>query len=239
MRNARGRCHHHMDGAKKDKEEGEEENSKHSKNYRENHRCRQKVAVFVALPYFLEEKASESMPWLHITDFEIGYTNHRRFRNPAEKGSKLRYRGSAARLFTNTNLTELPMPDNKEGGGGRGGGGGGGARYKHCKLCRRFVLSSNRHCMECGFCSSKDGRTYHHCYECGICVKPDRSHCKRCGKCTTFAHVCIRNNSRIKWGMKKLSYLCTKSSTVISSRYCLLHRYLTSLCLTEANTCIA
>ena len=130
------------------------------------------LPLLFALPYFQRQQLAAVMPSLRMAEYRVGYTNHRSFRG----GRPRSHRGSAVRIFTNLSLAEFRLPG-KEG-------------YRRCRLCDKWVHSSNVHCPICGVCTSIDGRPYRHCHRCGVCVKPGREHCDRCGRCQPPGHVC-------------------------------------------------
>eukprot|EP00042_Codosiga_hollandica_P027076 m.132138 g.132138 ORF g.132138 m.132138 type:complete len:481 (-) comp52374_c0_seq10:19-1461(-) len=128
------------------------------------------MRVIFIFPYYLEDKVTEALPVLRMTDFAIDYDNHSTFK----KGGNTK--GSPVRAYTNipSRLFKLPKPD-----------------YRFCTPCDRFVSVRNRHCSDCNACTSKDGSEYLHCHECGFCVKAGREHCQTCQRCLTNPHECI------------------------------------------------
>ncbi|XP_017775093.1 PREDICTED: zinc finger CCHC domain-containing protein 4, partial [Nicrophorus vespilloides] len=123
-------------------------------------------------PYFMEPMILGSFPDFHMCDFKVDYDNHTLF----TVGPKGRKKGSPVRIFTNLK----PEAINLSGEDG----------YKHCETCKRWVSAENRHCAECGACTSKDGSTYNHCLHCKRCVKESWKHCNACNRCAFVEHRC-------------------------------------------------
>ncbi|XP_063237537.1 rRNA N6-adenosine-methyltransferase ZCCHC4 [Bacillus rossius redtenbacheri] len=130
------------------------------------------LPVFWIFPYFMEPQILATFPDYHMSDYKVNYENHPLF----SKGPKGRKLGSPIRIFTNMSPRELTLPS--------------GEGYRHCDACERWVSSENKHCAECGRCTSKNGQTYVHCSLCRRCVKPSWRHCARCKRCSLTTHKC-------------------------------------------------
>lgn len=139
------------------------------------------ASIVWVFPYFMERQILQSRNDLAMSDYKVTYSGHARF-NGAESGRKL---GSPVRVFTSIPLNILELPVNEG--------------YRNCHICQRWVSLENKHCYECGKCTSKDGRTYVHCTLCKRCVKPTYTHCSKCGTCNLPEHKCgdITNRSEV------------------------------------------
>ena len=116
-------------------------------------------------PYFLEKHIAREFPDFTMLDYKVEYDNHRKFKD-AGKGET---RGSPVRIFTNVTPSSVPHPADEG--------------YRFCQECDRFSARENVHCLSCGLCPSKDGKTWRHCRTCAKCVKSDWNHCKKCQRC--------------------------------------------------------
>lgn len=131
------------------------------------------LPTFWIFPYFMETYIRQEMPSMEMTDYQVSYTNHEKYC----EDSKAQKNGSPVRMFTNVPLSLIRLPT-KEG-------------YKFCEKCNKSVNKSNKHCVTCKACTSKNGATYKHCAKCNICVKPTYLHCIKCGRCAQlYGHNC-------------------------------------------------
>ncbi|XP_075978056.1 rRNA N(6)-adenosine-methyltransferase ZCCHC4 [Anticarsia gemmatalis] len=132
------------------------------------------LPVLWAFPYFSEPYITNTAPEIKIHDYQIEYTNHKKFQNKTKDGHKF---VSPIRFFTNLPLRTIDLSND--------------SHYKLCNKCKYYVSASNNHCNKCGGCTSKNGMTYVHCDVCKRCVKPTFFHCKECGRCCQQRnHVC-------------------------------------------------
>lgn len=122
--------------------------------------------VLWAFPYFSEPYITNMAPEIKMHDYQIEYTNHKKFQNKIKDGHKF---VSPIRFFTNLPMRTIDLSNDSQ--------------YKLCNKCKYFVSASNNHCNKCGVCTSKNGMTYKHCDMCKRCVKPTFFHCKECDKC--------------------------------------------------------
>lgn len=86
----------------------------------------------------MEHFIVSNLPDFKMFDFKVDYENHSSFTNI---GKRKRKHGSPVRIFTNIPLKEFDLS--------------GFPGYKFCKDCRFWVADENRHCDECGYCTSK------------------------------------------------------------------------------------
>ncbi|KAJ8722325.1 hypothetical protein PYW08_004727 [Mythimna loreyi] len=132
------------------------------------------LPVLWAFPYFSEPYITNNAPEIKMHDYQIEYTNHKKFLNKTKDGRKFT---SPIRFFTNLPLRTIDLSND--------------SNYKMCNKCKFYVSTSNNHCHKCGECTSKNGMTYKHCDVCKRCVKPTFFHCKECGRCCQQRnHVC-------------------------------------------------
>ncbi len=130
---------------------------------------RKDIKIIWVFPYFMEDKVISSVPALKMLDYQVAYTNH--------KSLKRRKQGSPVRFFTNLapSAFDLSACDGS---------------YHFCAHCKMWVCAANRHCAECGACTSKNGAPYSHCAKCGRCVRDSWRHCTRCDRCALPDHPC-------------------------------------------------
>lgn len=126
--------------------------------------------VLLFFPYFNEKHIGDSMPFLHMLDYKVNYTNHADF-------NETRAKGSPVRIFTDIPLSEIALPCET---------------YTHCHKCDRWVDKNNKHCDICRNCTGKDGGRYKHCKSCGLCVKQSYRHCDECAVCRPPGHSCTQ-----------------------------------------------
>ncbi|CAB3227323.1 unnamed protein product [Arctia plantaginis] len=132
------------------------------------------LPVLWAFPYFSEPYITNMVPEIKMHDYQIEYTNHKKFHNKTKDGYKF---VSPVRFFTNLPLRTIDLSND--------------SHYKLCNKCKFFVAVSNKHCNKCGTCTSKNGMTYIHCDICKRCVKPTFFHCKECDRCCQQRnHIC-------------------------------------------------
>ncbi|XP_026738837.1 zinc finger CCHC domain-containing protein 4 [Trichoplusia ni] len=124
------------------------------------------LPVLWAFPYFSEPYITNMAPEIKMHDYQIEYTNHKKFLNRTKDGRKF---ASPIRFFTNLPLRTIDLSND--------------SNYKLCNKCKFYVSATNNHCYKCGGCTSKNGMTYKHCDVCKRCVKPTFFHCKACGRC--------------------------------------------------------
>ncbi|XP_044758555.1 rRNA N6-adenosine-methyltransferase ZCCHC4 [Coccinella septempunctata] len=146
--------------------------SKLNDEFKRVHKTDQDLPMFWIFPYFMEPYILNWMEDFSMLDYKVDYENHPLF----QKGKGARKFGSPVRIFTNLEPSSITLPV-EEG-------------YKYCSICEKWVSEENKHCDDCGACTSKDGRTYNHCIICEKCVKPTWKHCKNCNKCTNETHKC-------------------------------------------------
>ena len=120
------------------------------------------ASILIAFPYFQRHPLLQAIPALKMTDMRLSYENHRKYKGDA----------SPVRLFATS--IDLKLQN-----------------YKWCDICQRSVHSANKHCFDCGTCTTLHGLVpYRHCADCKICVKPKWRHCKPCKRCKPQQHVC-------------------------------------------------
>ncbi|XP_060521921.1 rRNA N6-adenosine-methyltransferase ZCCHC4 [Cylas formicarius] len=129
------------------------------------------LPVFWVFPYFMEPQIINSLPNYRMLDYKVEYDNHPLFQN----GPKGRKQGSPVRIFTNLDPSIIKLPSDD---------------YRYCKICKKWVAKENKHCQDCGSCTSRNGETYVHCDLCGRCVKPKWKHCRECNRCAQIIHNC-------------------------------------------------
>jgi len=128
-------------------------------------------------PYFLESRIVSQYPEMTMLDYKVDYDNHNLYKNDKKQ------KGSPVRIFTTLPPEQFVLPKDEG--------------YWFCKECKRYSSKENKHCTDCGTCTSKDGTTYYHCDACMRCVKATRVHCYTCMVCDLKDHVCGR---RLKAG---------------------------------------
>lgn len=126
-------------------------------------------------PYFMEPQIQKVLPDLQMCDYQVTYSEMAKNYKQGQEKSK-RKQGSPVRIFTNLPLNAINLKELTD--------------YRYCQSCQKFVVSANRHCHECGFCTSKNGGLYRHCHECKRCVKSSWRHCRNCNRCALQEHPC-------------------------------------------------
>ena len=126
--------------------------------------------ILFASPYFFADQIVASCPRLtNMTDIRLTYSNHKKY----VSGNR-----SPVRLFASCQSLKSLLPSIPKG-------------YHTCESCDDVVSDSNRHCDECGKCTSVAGNShYKHCKECGKCVKQSAVHCDTCDRCFISSHTC-------------------------------------------------
>ena len=133
------------------------------------------LETILFFPYFSENHVLEIFPSFTMLDYQVVYNNHRHYSKETQSSDN-KTKPSPVRVFTNIPLPALKLSSDEG--------------YRFCHRCNRYVCQQNKHCDECGACTSKDGRPYKHCIECGVCVKAGKVHCQKCGRCEPLDHSC-------------------------------------------------
>ncbi|RZF37038.1 hypothetical protein LSTR_LSTR004726 [Laodelphax striatellus] len=133
------------------------------------------LPVVWIFPYFKEKDIVSARPDMVMLDYDVKYTNHKKF-NESDKTSVIR-------IFTNQDASKFALPDSEG--------------YRFCKKCNRWVSKHNKHCDKCKICPSKNGQPYKHCDICGRCIKQSWQHCYECNRCALLKHPCHLWQTRI------------------------------------------
>ena len=131
--------------------------------------------AFWIFPYYMEPQIVHNPSNLkfQMSDYQVTYDQKSQYKQGHQFQGR-RKLGSPVRIFTTMSLSFLDLSHLEN--------------YRLCQTCSKFVILTNRHCHECGFCTAKNGGFYKHCYECRKCVKRSWSHCKKCRRCTLPNH---------------------------------------------------
>ena len=122
--------------------------------------------MFLFYPYFNENWISKWLPEFKMLDYKVSMRNEFIFilklirsrfhflflkfinnkvsyenqRNFSQDNASIK-KGSPARIFTNVSIERVELPANQG--------------YVHCDECQKYTYKENKHCFECGKCTSK------------------------------------------------------------------------------------
>jgi hypothetical protein len=103
------------------------------------------VSTIWVFPYYMERQLKQQQANLVMSDYRVTYSGHVQFgaqdNTDTQTTPGARKLGSPVRLFTDIPLTVLHLPASEG--------------YRLCEQCRVWVAAENRHCDECGTCTSK------------------------------------------------------------------------------------